>query len=127
MCDASRTCGLIESMKNSMRTKLEQLARRLEEIDVQLSSETATRDMNRYRALGQERAEIEPVVTRFNQYRSAESELQGAQQMLSDPDMKALAEEEITSTKERIATLEDELQRLLLPTDPNDDRNIFLE
>ena len=110
-----------------MRTKLEQLSKRLEEIDLQLSSETATRDMNRYRGLGQERAEIEPVVARFHDYTRAEGDLHGAQQMLSEPDMKALAQDEIDASKARITALEDQLQRLLLPTDPNDDRNIFLE
>ncbi|MDQ3188383.1 MAG: peptide chain release factor 1 [Pseudomonadota bacterium] len=114
-------------MKPSLRTKLEQLSKRLEEIDLQLSSETATRDMNRYRGLGQERAEIEPVVARFHDYTRAEGDLHGAQQMLSEPDMKALAQDEIDASKVRITALEDQLQRLLLPTDPNDDRNIFLE
>ena len=110
-----------------MRQKLEQLANRLGEIDSQLSSETATRDMNRFRTLGQERAEIEPVVARFHDYTRAEGDLQGAQQMLAEPEMKVLAEEEIDASKARIAVLEGELQRLLLPRDPNDDRNIFLE
>jgi peptide chain release factor 1 len=94
---------------------------------VHLSDEHAARDMNRFRALGQERSEIEPVVSRFQDYRRAESDLQSAQQMLSEPEMKALAEEEIDSSKARIVALESELQALLLPKDPNDDRNIFLE
>jgi peptide chain release factor 1 len=83
--------------------------------------------MNRFRSLGQERAEIEPVVSRFHEYKRAEGDLQGAQQMLSEPEMKGLAEEEIDASKARIAALEGELQGLLLPKDPNDDRNIFLE
>ncbi len=110
-----------------MRIKLEQLARRLDEIDVHLSDEHAARDMNRFRTLGQERSEIEPVVSRFHDYRRAEGDLQSAQQMLSEPEMKTLAEEEIDSSKARITALEGELQALLLPKDPNDDRNIFLE
>jgi peptide chain release factor 1 len=114
-------------MQPSMQTKLEQLARRLEEIDSGLASEESARDMNRFRALGRERAEIEPVVTRFHEYNRARVELAGAQEMLSDPDMKALAEEEIHAASARIETLEADLQRLLLPRDPNDDRNIFLE
>ncbi len=114
-------------MKTSMKTKLEQLARRLEEIDVQLSSVDAARDMNRFRAYGQERAEIEPVVTRFHEYNRASEDLLGAQEMLTDPDMKALAEEEVHAAKARMESLEDDLQRLLLPKDPNDERNIFLE
>ncbi|HSQ10380.1 MAG TPA: peptide chain release factor 1 [Burkholderiaceae bacterium] len=114
-------------MKTSMQTKLQQLARRLEEIDVQLSSEDAARDMNRYRALGQERSEIEPVVTRFHEYNRAHADLLGAQEMLSDPDMKTLAEEETHVARGRMESIESDLQRLLLPQDPNDDRNIFLE
>ena len=114
-------------MKESMRTKLAHLARRLEEIDGALSSAEATRDMNRFRALGQERAEIEPVVTRFHEYNRAQADLLGAQEMMADPEMKALAEEEVHAAKGRIETLEDDLQRLLLPKDPNDERNVFLE
>ena len=115
------------SMKPSMRTKLEHLAKRLDEIDTHLSDEHAARDMNRFRSLGQERSEIEPVVSRFQDYKRAESDLQSAQQMLAEPEMKGLAEEEVDSSKARIAALEGELQALLLPKDPNDDRNIFLE
>ncbi|MGE5338502.1 MAG: peptide chain release factor 1 [Gemmatimonadota bacterium] len=114
-------------MKHSMQTKLAQLARRLQEIDAALSSEDATRDMNRFRSLGQERAEIEPVVARFHDYNRAQADLAGAQEMLADPDMKSLAEEEIHAARDRIASLEDDLQRLLLPKDPNDERNVFLE
>jgi peptide chain release factor 1 len=110
-----------------MRTRLGQLATRLAEIDTQLAAEDAARDMNRFRALSRERAEIEPVVARFNDWRNAEYAGAAAREMLSDPDMKALAEEEIETAKTRSAALEDELQRLLLPKDPNDERNIFLE
>ena len=110
-----------------MKTKLEQLAKRLDEIDLQLSSVDAARDMNRFRAYGQERAEIEPVVTRFHEYNRASADLLGAQEMLTDPDMKALAEEEVHAARARMESLEDDLQRLLLPKDPNDERNIFLE
>jgi len=114
-------------MKDSMRNKLAQLARRLAEIDVQLAAQGAARDMNRFRALGQERAEIEPVVARFHDYNRAQAELLAAQEMLADPDMKALAEEEIHAVRARIESLEADLQRLLLPKDPNDERNVFLE
>ena len=110
-----------------MKTKLEQLAKRLDEIDLQLSSADSARDMNRFRAYGQERAEIEPVVTRFHEYNRASADLLGAQEMLTDPDMKAMAEEEIHAARARMESLEDDLQRLLLPKDPNDERNIFLE
>jgi peptide chain release factor 1 len=114
-------------MKPSMTSKLQQLSTRLQEIDRLLSAEDATRDMNRYRALGQERAEIEPVVGRYGQYARALADEQAAQELLSDPDMKALAEEELHAARARMVTLEVDLQRLLLPRDPNDERNVFLE
>ena len=110
-----------------MQHKLQQLARRLEDIDVQLAREDAARDMNRLRSLGQERAEIEPVVTRFHEFHRAQTDLLGAEEMLSDPDMKALAEEEMYTARARMDEIEVDLQRLLLPKDPNDERNIFLE
>ena len=114
-------------MKDSMKAKLSQLARRLEEIDALLALEETARDMNRLRTLGQERAEIEPVVARFHDYNRARADELAAQEMLTDPDMKALAEEEIHAARARIESLEADLQRLLLPKDPNDERNVFLE
>jgi peptide chain release factor 1 len=117
----------VTPMKPSMQSKLTQLARRLEEIDAALASEDAARDMNRLRALGQERAEIEPVVTRFHDHRRAEADALAAQEMLAEPDMKALAEEELHAARAKMETIEADLQRLLLPRDPNDERNIFLE
>ena len=85
------------------------------------------RDMNRFRALSQERAEIDPVVTRFREHERTQSDLLSAQEMLSDPDMKHFAEEEIGAAKARLVDLEADLERLLLPKDPNDERNVFLE
>jgi peptide chain release factor 1 len=114
-------------MKSSMRNKLGQLERRLGEIDDLLAREDATRDMERFKALSRERAEIEPVVTRFQDYNRAAADLQGAQEMLNEPDMKILAEEEMHVARGRMDSLASDLQRLLLPRDPNDERNIFLE
>jgi len=114
-------------MKPSMQKKLAQLERRLGDIDALLSREDSTRDMERFKALSRERAEIEPVVTRFQDYNRASADLVGAQELLADPDMKALAEEETHAARGRMETLAADLQRLLLPKDPNDERNIFLE
>ncbi len=110
-----------------MRAKLSQLSRRLTDIDAALSQEGVTDDLDTYRRLSRERAEIEPLVNGFQQYLAASRDLASAQQMLADPEVRALAEEDETQARGRIATLEAELQRLLLPTDPNDERNIFLE
>jgi len=114
-------------MKPSMQAKLAQLAARLAEIDRALSHEDATADLDQFRRLSRERAEIEPLVNGFLEYQAATRDLATAQQMLADPDVRALAEEDEAAARARIAQLEDELQHLLLPTDPNDERNIFLE
>jgi peptide chain release factor 1 len=114
-------------LKDSLRAKLSQLARRLEEIDVLLSQPDAARDMDQFRRLSRERADIEPVVSRFHEASRAQADLLAAQEMLEDPEMRTLAEEEATASRQRLHDLEADLQRLLLPADPNDERNIFLE
>ncbi len=114
-------------MKASIAAKLDQLARRLEELNGFLATEQATRDLAEFRRLSREHAEITPIVERFNRYRAAESDRAAATEMLADPEMKAFAEAEAREAAERMTALEAELQRLLLPKDPNDERNIFLE
>jgi len=114
-------------MKKSISDKLEHLSRRLAELDLLLASETATKDMDAYRKLTREHAEIAPAAALFAAWRKAEEGVQSAQAMLADAEMKDLAEEEIRACREEMARLEDELQRALLPRDPTDDRNLFLE
>jgi len=114
-------------MKTSIREKLEQLSRRKAEVDALLGDQAATRDMDSYRKLNREHAEIEPVVSLYDAYRAAETALAGAREMLADPDMKQLAEEEIAACEANMAALEERLQKALLPRDPDDDKNLFLE
>jgi peptide chain release factor 1 len=114
-------------MKSSMRSRLEQLAHRLIEIDALLAEPEIAGDMNRFRKLSRERAELEPVVAVFTSYVSTEEDIQAAQDMMDDPDMKAMAEEELQLGKEKIEQLESDLQVLLLPRDPDDSRSVFLE
>lgn len=114
-------------MKDSMRSRLEQLARRMIEVDALLSEPEIASDMDSFRKLSRERSELEPVVTAFQAYEAAEQDLQAAQEMLSDPELKEMGEEEYKLGKERIQVLEDELQILLLPRDPDDTRNVFIE
>jgi len=114
-------------MKPSLQTKLAQLSGRLAEIDATLQGEDSTRDMDRYRALTRERAEIEPIVERFREYTAASSDLATAEELARDPDMKAFAQEERGSAEARMQSLEADLERMLLPKDPNDERNVFLE
>ncbi|WP_159880425.1 MULTISPECIES: peptide chain release factor 1 [Aquitalea] len=114
-------------MKPSIATKLSQLADRLEEVTHLLASESATADMDQFRKLTREHAELTPVVETFQQYQQCETDLATAGEMLSDPDMKEFAQLEIDEGREKMAALEVELQKLLLPKDPNDEKNIFLE
>ncbi|NBS47960.1 MAG: peptide chain release factor 1 [Betaproteobacteria bacterium] len=114
-------------MKPSIETKLEQLSRRMLELEALLSAEDVTRDMEQYRKLTKERADIQPIVERFREYQTAVSDIATAEQMLGDADMRDYAEEEIRLGKERMQEIERDLQTLLLPRDPNDERNVFLE
>ena len=114
-------------MKPSIAAKLDQLVHRLDELNGLLSSEGATRDLGEFKRLSREHAEISPIVARYRDYKSAESDLAAATEMLADPATRSFAEGEAKEAKEKMAALEEELQRLLLPRDPNDDRNIFLE
>ena len=114
-------------MKPSVLDKLQSLSERLEEVTALLSTPEATADINRFRQLNQEHAELTPVVEAYRQYRQAESDLADAEDMLADPEMKDFAAEEIEAAKAKIETLDTELQKLLLPKDEDDGKNIFLE
>ena len=114
-------------MKASIATRLAQLADRLEEVTHLLASETATQNMEAFKKLTREHAELTPVVETFSAYRQCEGDIAAAEEMLADPEMKEFAQAEILEGKDKLAALEVELQKLLLPKDPNDDKNIFLE
>jgi peptide chain release factor 1 len=114
-------------MKPSMLSKLDQLAERLVEVSQLLMQEGVTRDMDNYRKLTRENAELEPLVALYQNYRQAQEDISSAQEMMGDPEMKEFAQEEITTAKERMEQLQDDLQKMLLPKDPNDERNILLE
>ncbi|CAM5219917.1 Peptide chain release factor 1 OS=Castellaniella defragrans OX=75697 GN=prfA PE=3 SV=1 [Castellaniella defragrans] len=114
-------------MKESMRSRLEQLGQRLAEIDALLAEPGSADDMNRYRKWTQERAELEPVVQVFGDWQRACEDEQTARELLADPEMKALAEEELQGADARKDSLESELRILLIPKDPDDSRSIFLE
>ena len=114
-------------MKPSMLSKLDQLANRLVELDELLMTEGVTADMDNYRKMTREHAELSPLVAVYRQYESALANTAEAQEMLQDPEMKEFAQEEIEAAKVRMADLEQELQKMLLPKDANDERNIFLE
>jgi peptide chain release factor 1 len=114
-------------MKESIAAKLAALERRLKEIDAKLADPEATNDLDSFRRLSQERSEIEPVVIAYGDWRKAQDDLAAAEEMAKDPEMREFAQEEIGAGRARIEDIEAELQRMLLPKDPNDERNLFLE
>jgi peptide chain release factor 1 len=116
-------------VKASIVAKLEHLAERLEEINALLSDGSVIADQSRFRALSQEHAQINPVVDSFSEYQATLESIDSAKTMLkdSDPEMRQLAQEELEQARARKEELELGLQKLLLPKDPNDERNVFLE
>ena len=114
-------------MKPSMLAKLDQLANRLVELDELLMHPDATAKLDNYRKMTRERAEIGPLVQLYGAYQQGAADSASAQEMLADPEMKDMAQEEIEDAKTRMEQLEIDLQKMLLPKDVNDERNIFLE
>lgn len=116
-------------MKESLLNKLELLCARHEEIAALLSDIETINDQNKFRSLSMEYAQLGDVVKSFNAYQQAQQALASAREMLDEDDaeMREMAEEEIAEHTTVIETLEVELQKLLLPKDPNDSANVFLE
>ena len=114
-------------MKPFLRSQLERYAQRLGELDFLLSREDIMSDMAQYRRISVEHAEVTQIAGRYARYQQREADLAGAREMLADPDMAEMAQEEIESSEAELLQLEDELQRLLLPKDPDDARNAFVE
>jgi peptide chain release factor 1 len=118
-------------MKDSLRQQFERLALRLNELDATLADPTVANDMKRYRALSREHAEVAGLVERFRRFERRERDLADAQEMLSQsttaPDMAEMAHQEITEARADVERLDLELQTALLPRDPDDARNAFVE
>jgi len=114
-------------MTPSIRRKLEGLAERHEEVGRLLADPGVHSDAQRFRELSREYAQLQPVTTALSGYDAARAGLAAAEAMLADPELRALAEAEIAELRARMAGLEDDLQVLLLPRDPRDEANIFLE
>ncbi|AUF94932.1 peptide chain release factor 1 [Pseudomonas shirazensis] len=116
-------------MKASLLNKLDILQDRFEELTALLGDGEVIADQTRFRAYSREYAEVEPVMSAYQEWRKVQADLEGAQALLkdSDPDMREMAVEEVREAKEQLVELESQLQRMLLPKDPNDGRNVFLE
>ncbi|WP_439517728.1 peptide chain release factor 1 [Hydrogenophaga sp.] len=114
-------------MKNFVRDTLLRQRARLHELDALLSAPDVVDDMERFRSLSREHAEASTVVDVFNRYLQREADAASAKDMLGDADMAEMAQEEIKSVEADLDRLDDELQQLLLPKDPDDERNAFVE
>ena len=110
-----------------IRQQLERHVRRLAEIDFLLTRPDIMADMPQFMRLSREHAEVAVVAARWQRYRQREADLAAARALLQDPEMREMAQEEITACETELAVLENELQRLLLPKDPDDARNAFIE
>lgn len=116
-------------MKASLLNRLDTLTERFEELSALLSEPEVISDQTRFRAYSREYAELEATVQCYSQWRKTSEDLSEARSLLkdSDPDLREMAEEDAASCQDALIGLEEQLNRLLLPKDPNDERNVFLE
>jgi peptide chain release factor 1 len=126
-CCARQSAYSTTTMTPSLRRKLEALAERFEEVGRLLAEPSIQSDNNKFRALSKEYAQLEPVTNKLAEFEQARKDLAGAEAMRSDPEMRELADEEIAAVQARIATLDEQLALLLIPKDPRDEANLFLE
>src|SRR5690606_26404758 len=116
-------------MKASILEKLDRLKERYEEVSALLSEAEVINNQNKFRDLSKEYAELEPVVQGYNQYQQLLADIEEAKNLLAsgDDEMQEMAEEELKDCEARIEPMQLELQKLLLPKDPNDEKNCYLE
>ena len=114
-------------MRDSLRQQFDRLGYRLTELDTILADGSVASDMKRYRALTKEQSEVSGLVERYRRYQAHEADLAAARDMLADPEMAEMAREEIANAETALTTLDAELQLALIPKDPDDERNAFLE
>jgi peptide chain release factor 1 len=116
-------------MKPSIRQKLQTLVERLEEVSAMLSDPSVVNDQNQFRNLSKEHSQLTPIVEVYQNFERAEADLEEAKEMIAsgDRELKEMAQEEYPSLEKAIETYELDLQKMLLPRDPNDEANIFLE
>jgi peptide chain release factor 1 len=114
-------------MSPSLRHQFERLALRLNELDANLSDPKVLSDVGRYRALSREQAEVAQVVQQFRHYLKREADLAAATDLLADPEMAELARDEVAAAQQDLQDHLGALQTALLPRDPDDARNAFVE
>ena len=113
-----------------MFDKLDDLVEKLNEILKELSDPSVVNDQARYRKLMKEQSDIAPIVEKYNEYKQAKQDVADSLEIIdleSDEEMKEMAKEELADAKKRVEACEQELKILLLPKDPNDDKNVVVE
>ena len=113
-----------------MFDKLEDLVRRFEEITTELTEPSVVNDQNRFRKLMKEQSDLQPLVDAYTEYRKCQETVEDSLAMLeseSDDEMREMLKEEMSDAKKRIIELEQEMKILLLPKDPNDEKNVIVE
>ena len=110
-----------------MIERLQNITAKYQELVEELTHEDVLQDYNKLRKLSKEKADLEEIVLKYNEYQKCDETIIEAKEMLNDPDLKDLAEEEIATATANKEKLEKELQLLLIPKDPNDDKNIIME
>src|SRR5438876_7039250 len=126
---ASSGCSeaFASAVKPTLRTKLDSLVARRADLERLLAAEDATHDLERFRNQSREHSEVSGIVALYEQFRQSERDAEAARELAADAQMKAFAEDELKSARAAMERLEAELQKALLPKDPNDERNVFLE
>ncbi len=116
-------------MKKSLELKLQQMLERYEEVGRLLSEASIIADQNQFKSLSKEYAQLEPVSQCYESYLEAKNNLDSLNELLEsdDKDLATMAEEEIDTVKKQIEELDEQLQWHLIPKDPDDERNIYLE
>ena len=112
-----------------MFDRLDQLEARYDDLSHQMSDPTLVNDQKKFQAIAKQHRDMEPTVEKFREYRSIKTGIADAKAMLAetDPDIRAMAQEELLTLEPRLAQVEEDLKVLLLPKDPNDDKNIIIE
>ena len=114
-------------MKASVAAKLASLVSRARELDALLGDPDVTSNLDNFRKLSKEHSDISPVVARYGDYTAAEADIAAAEDMAKDPEMREFAEAEIREGRARLEEIAADIQKMLLPKDPNDEKNLFLE
>ena len=110
-----------------MFENLQELENKYQELTKSISDPEVIADQESWRKMMKEQSDLEPIVEKYREYKKTESELEEAKELMKDPEMKELAEEEMLEAKDKLPKLEEELKILLIPKDPDDDKNIICE